>query len=115
MIPEIHNRKARIATRKARVAARRDDAIENARRVFQQVADGSLDAFEGYRQVYGIYVRSSGLADELKPFFRLPGIEPDGHLRVDDEFRATIRRLAGEWLRGEWPTTSGRGAPPPRE
>jgi hypothetical protein len=56
--------------------------------------------------IYGIYLGTSGLAEELKPFFRLPGIEPDGCLHVDDEFRAKIRRLADEWLRGEWPTTS---------
>jgi len=92
----IHNRKARIATRRA-------DAVEQARRVLQEVVNGSLDAYEGYRRVYGIYLSSSGLAEELKPFFRLPGIEPDGCLHVDDEFRAKIRRLADEWLRGEWP------------
>jgi hypothetical protein len=99
MTPEIHNRKALIAVRRA-------GAIGKARRIFQQVVDGSLDPYEGYRRLYGIYAGSSGLLDELKPFFRLPGVEPDGHLRVDDEFRATIRGLAEEWLRGEWPTAT---------
>jgi hypothetical protein len=93
-----------IHNRKARIAARREDAIERARRVLQNVHCGALDAYEGYRRVYAIYVGSNGLAEELRPFFRLPGIEPDRFLHVDDEFRATIRRLAGEWLRGEWPS-----------
>jgi hypothetical protein len=92
----IHNRKARIAARKA-------DAVERARQVFQQVVNGSLDPYEGYRQVHGIYLASDGLAEELKPFFRLPGVEPDGFLHVDGEFRAMIRQLAGQWLQGEWP------------
>jgi hypothetical protein len=93
-----------IHNRKARIAARRSEAVERAREVLQQVVIGSVDAYEGYRLVYAIYLDSSGLAEELKPLFRLPGVEPDGFLRVDDEFRATIRRLAGEWLRGEWPS-----------
>ncbi len=46
------------------------------------------DPFEGYRQLYRIYDGTSGLLDELKPFFRLPGIEPDGNLHVNDQFRA---------------------------
>ena len=82
---------------------RRADAVEQARRVLHEIANGSLDPYEGYRRVYGIYVGTSGLAEELKPFFRLPGIEPDGFLHVNEDFRIRIRRLAGEWLRGEWP------------
>jgi hypothetical protein len=97
-----------IHNRKARIAARRADAIKSARRVLQEVVSGTRDPYEGYRRVYAIYVGSGGLAGELKAFFRLPGIEPDGFLHVDDEFRAMIRRLAGEWLRGEWPAL-----PPP--
>jgi len=93
-----------IHNRKARIAARRSEAVERARQVLQEVVAGSLDPYEGYRRVYAIYVGSSGLAEELKPFFRFPGIEPDGFLRVDDEFRATIRKLASEWLSGDWPS-----------
>jgi hypothetical protein len=92
-----------IHNRKARIAARRAAAVEKARRVFQEVVSGSLDAYEGYRRVYGIHLSTSGLAAELTPFFQLPGIEPDGFLHVNDEFRAMIRRLADAWLRGEWP------------
>ena len=96
-----------IHNRKARIAARRSEAVERARQVLQEVVAGSLDAYEGYRRVYAIYIGSSGLAEELEPLFRLPGVEPDGFLRVDDEFRATIRRLAGEWLSGDWPSPNG--------
>jgi hypothetical protein len=63
------------------------------------VVDGTLDVFEGYQRVYGLYLDSSGSLEELKAFFRLPGIVPDGHLTVDDEFRTTIRRAAEGWLR----------------
>ena len=87
-----------IHNRKARIAARRTEAVERARRIFQGVVNGSLDAYEGYRRVYRIYVSTSGLAEELKPFFGLPGIEPDGFLPVNDEFRSLIRGLADAWL-----------------
>jgi len=93
-----------IHNRKARIAARRSDAVERAREVLQQVVDGSVDPYEGYRRVYAIYLGSSGLAEELKPFFRLHGVEPDGFLSVNDSFRTTIRRLAAEWLKGDWPS-----------
>jgi hypothetical protein len=48
----IHNRKARIAARPA-------EAVEKARRVLREVAGGSLDAYDGYRAVYSIYLSSS--------------------------------------------------------
>jgi hypothetical protein len=38
------------------------------------------------------------MAEELKPLFRLPGIEPDGQLRVDDEFRRVIISAALDWI-----------------
>jgi hypothetical protein len=71
-----------IHNRQARIAARRTDAIERAREILEGVVSGSLDAYEGYRRVYAIYAGSNGLAEELKPLFLLPGIEPDGFLHV---------------------------------
>jgi len=67
--------------------------------VLQTIADGSRDPYEGYREVYGIYVRSSGMLEGLKPLFGLPGIHPDGCIHVDDEFRCTVVRAAIDWLR----------------
>jgi hypothetical protein len=89
---------------KARNAASRADALENARRVLQQIVSGSLDTYEGYRQLYGYYA-TSGLVEELGPFFRLAGIDPNGSIHVDDQFRATVRQLAEEWLGREWPSS----------
>jgi hypothetical protein len=87
-----------IHNRKARIAAYRAASIATARSILEEIADGTLDPYEGYRRVYGLYVNSSGLLDELKPLFRLPGIEPDGSLHVDDEFRNTVRTEALHWL-----------------
>jgi len=66
--------------------------------VLRAMADGSHDPYEGYRKVYAIYVGTSGLVEELKPLFRLPGVNPDGTITVDDEFRRTVIAAAVDWL-----------------
>jgi hypothetical protein len=59
---------------------------------------GSLDPSEGYRLLHELYLGSDGLLAELKPMFRLPGIQPEGHLPADEEFNAAVRSAAAEWL-----------------
>ena len=81
------------------MAARKALALEKAHGVLQMIVDGGRDPYEGYREVYGIYVGTSGLAEELKPLFRLPGIEPDGTIHVDEDFRRTVIASAMDWLR----------------
>lgn len=63
------------------------------------IAEGHVDPYEGYRAVYGIYFGTSGLIEELKPLFQIPGIYPDGAIQVDDEFRVTARTAAIDWLK----------------
>ena len=70
-------------------------------RVLQAIADGSRDPYEGYREVYGIYLDSSGAVEELKPLFGLPDIYPDGPIRVDDTFRRTIITAAVDLLQNK--------------
>jgi hypothetical protein len=73
--------------------------VERARGVLQMIADGSRDPYEGYREVYGIYVGTSGLAEELKPHFRLPDIEPDGTIHLNENLRRIVIASATDWLR----------------
>jgi len=87
-----------IHNRKVRLAQRRTDALAEARALLEQVCEGTLDAYEGYRRVYSIYTGTSGALHDLKPLFRIPGIEPDGSLQVNDEFRNTVRSIAAKWL-----------------
>jgi hypothetical protein len=88
----IHNRRLRVAERRART-------LDTARGVLQAMADGIRDPYEGYRDLYGIYLGSSGAAEELKSLFQLPGISPDGFIQVDDSFRRTVVAAAVDWLR----------------
>ncbi len=62
------------------------------------IANGSVDAYVGFRKLYAIYCGRSGVHQELKFFFQIPGVEPDGRIQVDDAFRSTVRALAVEYL-----------------
>lgn len=87
---------ARPKKTKARIRIAR--AMQRARRIIQEIVAGAEDPYVGYRQLYGIFVRNSGVHDELREFFRVPGVEPDGMLQVDDEFREVVRQMAADWL-----------------
>lgn len=77
---------------------KRVKSLERAREVLRAITSGHRDPYEGYREIYGIYLDASGMVDELKPLFRLPDIHPDGPIRVDDKFRQTILAAANDWL-----------------
>ncbi len=87
-----------VHNRRRRSTQRRLSALEKARYVLQSVADGSRDPYDGYRQLYAIYVDTSGMLAELKPLFQLPGIYPDGPITVNDEFGQMVVSAAVNWL-----------------
>lgn len=86
----------RIKRRKAQIRHRK--AMERARALLQQLIDGSEDPYVCYMQLYGFYCANTGLHDEFRHFFTIPDVYPDSYIRVDDEFRQTIRDLAQKWL-----------------
>jgi hypothetical protein len=86
---------------------RRAAALQSARDVLRAISAGSRDPYEGYREVYGIYIASSGALEELKPLFRLPGIEPDGCIHVDEKFHTTVVSAALEWIREDSKQVAG--------
>ena len=81
-----------------RSTQRRISTLEKAHSVLRAIVEGRQDPYEGYREVYAMYIDSSGIVEELKPLFRLPGIEPDGFIHVDEDFRWAIQAAAAEWL-----------------
>ncbi len=86
----------RVKKSKAKTRLLRD--TKGIRDVIRRIADGNLDAYIGYRRLYAIYCGRSGVHEELKAFFQIPGIEPDGIIRVDDTFRERVRTLAANYL-----------------
>ena len=75
------------------VEARRIQSRSKARELLQAIDSGQLDAYEGYRQLYGVWCSNNAAVQELRPLFRMPGIDPDGVLSVTSEFRSEVRRL----------------------
>lgn len=80
---------------KRRLATRHE-----AKLILEGVVSRAMDAYEGYRQLYGIWCSNNAAVQELRPLFRIPGYEPDGILRVDDSFRQTVRSTAAAILEG---------------
>jgi hypothetical protein len=81
-----------------RSTQRRLAAIADARTLLRAIADTDCDLLLTYLQVYGIYLKSSGMVEELKPLFHLPGVYVDS-LSLTDEVRRTIRDAAAQWLK----------------
>lgn len=89
---EIHNRKQRLSKKKA-------DAIASAEQLMKRVEHGSLDPWEGYLQICGIFQRYAHLQlPELRSFVRIEGIDPNSSVSVTPELREAIVRRARAFL-----------------
>jgi hypothetical protein len=69
---------------------RRLAALEEARTLLQAITHSDCDLLLKYRQIYGIYIKSSGMVEELKPLFHLPGIFIDS-ISLNDQVRSAIQ------------------------
>src|SRR5215469_7571213 len=65
-----------------------------ARELLSGLASGSSDAYETYRSLYHLWCTQNAAVQELRPLFRIPGIEPDGQLSVTEEFKGQVRSSA---------------------
>jgi hypothetical protein len=80
-----------------RSTQRRLAALGEARTLLLAIANDDCNLLLTYRQVYGIYQTSSGMVEELKPLFRLPGISIDS-ISLNDQVRSAIKGAAAQWL-----------------
>jgi hypothetical protein len=64
------------------------------RGLLEKLISGDIEVYVGYRQLYGFWCSNNAAVQELRPLFRIPGIEPDGMLSVDDNFNSKVRGLA---------------------
>jgi hypothetical protein len=87
-----------VRVKKPKPKARLQRDREHARGTIRKIVEGTVDPYTAYRYLYKLFCLRSGLHDELREFFRIPGVEPDGMIRVDDQFRHTIVKLATDWL-----------------
>ena len=92
---QIHNRKKRFAQQKA-------DAITAAKQLMRRIVERTLDPWEGYRQVVGIFQGHAHLQmPELRAFVRIDGVDPNGSVSVTPELRDMILRRAEAFLADE--------------
>jgi hypothetical protein len=71
---------------------------QTARELLRGLASGSSDAYETYRGLYHLWCTQNSAVQELRPLFRIPGIEPDGQLSVTEDFKGQVRSLANAIL-----------------
>ena len=89
---QIHSRKKRFAKQKA-------DAMTAAKQLMRRIVARTLDPWEGYQQILGIFQRHAHLQlPGLRAFVRIDGIEPNWSVSVTTELRSTILRRAEAFL-----------------
>ena len=81
-----------------KITARRDRDRKRVAVLLKSLGEGTMDVYEGYRALYGVWCSNNAAVPELRPLFRIPGIEPDDVLSVTDTFRAKVRSLAAQIL-----------------
>lgn len=86
MSPISQAERRRLASRKA------------AKELLQDLVTGKADAYEAYGSLYGLWYGNNAAVQELRPFFRMEGIEPDGSFSVTEEFREKVLILAEQIL-----------------
>ena len=71
-----------------------------AKQLIKRIMERSLDPYEGYLQICGIFQRHAHLQmPELRAFVRIDGIDPNGSVSVTPELRDAIIQRAEEFLR----------------
>lgn len=97
-----------IHSRKKRFAQQRADATTAAEQLMRRIAERTLDPYEGYLQICGIFQKHAHLQmPELRTFVRIDGIDPNWSVSVTPELRDTIVQRAEAFLatRRELPST----------
>jgi hypothetical protein len=71
---------------------------KRAESLLESLVQETGNVYENYRALYQLWCSNNAAVQELKPLFRIPGIEADGALSITDEFKKRVRSLAKEVL-----------------
>ena len=63
---------------------------KQARKLLASLVNGDRDVYEAYRELYGLWCSNNSAVQELRPLFRMSGVEADGHLSITEEFRKEV-------------------------
>jgi hypothetical protein len=82
---------------KSKIGLRRLQSRQAAKSLLQDLTAGRTDPYEAYRRLYIVWCRNNAAIQELRPLFRMTGIEP-GAMSVTEEFRGQVVSMAKEIL-----------------
>lgn len=72
-----------------------------AKQLMKRIVERTLDPYEGYLQICGIFQRQAHLQmPKLRAFVRIDGIDPNWSVSVTPELRDAIIQRAEAFLRG---------------
>lgn len=81
-----------------RAKVRRRLRREEARRILEDLVAGrTQDIFIAYGRLFRLWGGDNALG-ELRPLFRIPGVDPCGSFSVTEDFRAQVIALASRIL-----------------
>lgn len=82
----------------SKVKLRRLAYRKAARETLEDLIAGKSEAYNAFRRLYGLWCVNNAALQELKPLFRMEGIEPDGQISVTAEFREQVLSTAKKIL-----------------
>jgi hypothetical protein len=82
----------------SKIKMRREASRQIAEELLRQLISGQIEVYVGYRRLYGCWCNNNSAVPELRPLFRIPGIEPDGMLSVSEDFNQQVISIAREVL-----------------
>ena len=77
-------------SRTSKIENRRLASRQAATEILRELVAGKADAYEGYRHLYSLWCANNAALQELRPLFRMDGIEPDGRINVTEDFREEV-------------------------
>jgi hypothetical protein len=82
----------------SKIERRRIASRQEVRGLLESIATGKSDPYMPYRRLYVLWCANNAALQELRPLFRMEGIDADSHTIVTTEFREQVRSLAKQIL-----------------
>jgi hypothetical protein len=82
----------------SKVETRRLASRQAARAALEDLVSGKADAYDVYRRLYLLWCANNAALQELRPLFRMDGIDAGSCFKVTAEFREEVRSIASKIL-----------------
>jgi hypothetical protein len=82
----------------SKIKRRKSASRQEARELLESIVAGKADPYMAYRRLYILWCANNAALQELRPLFRMEGIDADSNIIVTSEFREQVRLMAMEIL-----------------